>query len=174
MPLGSQVAPPSPTIAPPPVEEVVTLIEDYASGDEGRIGAALSLVCKRQINFVDKPYVLEAPQLLVQEELQQTKDAIEIPPSIPLVDSSFVPSSDPTTVQSVSKLAESFIPAIVQLQPEVFTDIVFPLSPPHIVQIGVEEIDSFVVSSLTPLVSEHIEKVPIPEEHIKEVHVSIP
>lgn len=53
----------------------------------------------------------EAPQLPVQEELQQTEDAVEIPP-IPLIDSSFVPSSYPVTVQSVSESTESSISAI--------------------------------------------------------------
>ena len=48
--------------------EVATLIEDYASGDEGRTVAASSPDCRRQIDFVDEPYVPEAPQLPIQEE----------------------------------------------------------------------------------------------------------
>ena len=55
----------------------------------------------------------EAAQLPIQKELQQKQieAAIEIPP----VDSSFVPSSDLATVQSVPESVESLIPAIVQL-----------------------------------------------------------
>lgn len=66
VPSGSQVAPPSPNvISLSPTEEVVTLIEDYASGDgdEGRTAVVLSPVCMRKIDFVDEPYVPEAPHL---------------------------------------------------------------------------------------------------------------
>ena len=66
----------------------------------------------------------------------------------------------------MSESAESSIPGIVQLPPEVFIDNIFPPSPPHIVQIGLEEINSLVVSSPTPVVLEHIEEVPVPKESI--------
>ena len=69
---SSQVAPPSPIAIPPsPVEEVFTLIEDYASGDEGGVTTALSPAYRRQMDFVDEPYVPKAPQFPVEKELQQ-------------------------------------------------------------------------------------------------------
>lgn len=48
VPSGSQVAPYSLIAVPPsPAEEVVTLLEDYASGDEGRTAVVSSPICKR-------------------------------------------------------------------------------------------------------------------------------
>lgn len=62
VPSGSQVSPPPFVAVPPsPDVEAVTLIEDYASGDEGGVAAAPSLACRRQIDFVDAPTVLESP-----------------------------------------------------------------------------------------------------------------
>ncbi|XXG76588.1 hypothetical protein AAC387_Pa08g0901 [Persea americana] len=71
VPSGSRVAPSSPIAIPlPPTGEViVTLIEDFAS-DEGMTIVATSLVCRRKIDFVDEPYVPEAPRFPVQEEMR--------------------------------------------------------------------------------------------------------
>ena len=81
-PSRSQGNPPSPIVIPSsPAVEVVTLKEDYASGDKGRAVSVPSLVCRRQIDFIDEPYVPKASRLPVQEELQQTEAAVEIPPS---------------------------------------------------------------------------------------------
>lgn len=100
-----------------PAAEVATLIKDYAFGDEGGVTMALSLACRRQIDFVDEPYVPEAPQLSLHEELKQehTEAAIEVPHSIPLVNFSSILSLDPAIVHNVFGSVESISSANVQL-----------------------------------------------------------
>lgn len=112
-----------------------TLIKNYVFGDESDAGAALSLACRRQIDFVEEPSIPKAPQLPMQEELQKelTEAAIEVLPSILPVHSPFVLSSNPAVVQSVAGSVESITPANVQSQPEGFVNDVLPPSPPHIV-----------------------------------------
>ena len=107
--------PPSIMIPSSPAIEVAALIEDYASGDKGGVTTALSPTCRRQIDFVIKPYMPKAPQLPVHEELQQehAEAVIEVPPSIPPVNSSSILSLDPTIVQNVSRSVESISPANV-------------------------------------------------------------
>ena len=41
------------------------MIEDYASEGEDRAAEASSPICRRQIDFVDEPYVPEAPQISI-------------------------------------------------------------------------------------------------------------
>lgn len=100
-PSGSQVAPPPPIIIPSsPIADVVTIVEDYASKDEGRTAAAPSPVCRRQFDFVDKPYVPKAPQLPVN--------------------SCSILSLNPAIVQHLSGSIKFISPANVQPQPEFF------------------------------------------------------
>ena len=49
VPSGSPVVPPSPAAG------VITLIEDYASGDEDGVVTTSSPACRRQIDFFDEP-----------------------------------------------------------------------------------------------------------------------
>ena len=70
VPLGSQANLSSPIEIPSsPAAEVAGLIEDYAYGGEDRVAEVSSPICRRQIDFADEPYVPEAPQILIQEEL---------------------------------------------------------------------------------------------------------
>lgn len=85
---------------------------------------------------------------------------------MPLVNSSYILSFDPSIVHNVSGSAESTSPANVQLQSEGFIDNIFSPSLPYIVQMGVEEINSLAMSSPTPVASEHIEEVPIPKKFV--------
>ncbi|KAJ8618011.1 hypothetical protein MRB53_014197 [Persea americana] len=135
-----------------------------------------SLPDMRQFEF-DEPYVPEAPQIRLQEELQQdqVEAAVEVLSSIPFIDSSSILSLNPATVRNVSGSVESTSPANVQPQSEVFVNDIIPSSLPHIVQVGVEETDSLVTSSPTPIALEHIEEVPISKESIfvPFVHIEI-
>ena len=99
----------------------------------------------------------------MQEELQQeqTKAAIEVPPSIPLVNSPFVRSSDQAIAHSEAGSVESISPANVQLQLEaLLNEDILPPLPPHIVQMEVEEIVRIEMSPSALVIPECIEEAP--------------
>ncbi|KAJ8622161.1 hypothetical protein MRB53_030690 [Persea americana] len=103
----------------------------------------------------------------MQEELQQgqTEVANEIPPSIPSVNSLFVPSSNPAIIHSKAESIGSISPANVK--PKAFVDKdIRPPSPRHIVQMVMEGTVSLVVSSPTLVVPERIEEGPVPVESV--------
>lgn len=59
-PSGSQVFPLSPIAIPPSaVADVITLVEGYASGHEGRATMEVSPACRRKMEFADETGVPE-------------------------------------------------------------------------------------------------------------------
>ena len=79
LPLGSQAIPPSIAIIPPsPAVEVFTLIEDYVFGNEGKAAATPSPTCRRKIDFVVEPSILEAPQPLCKKNCSKSRPRLQL------------------------------------------------------------------------------------------------
>ena len=103
---------------------------------------------------------------------EQSVAATEVLYSISLVNCPFVISSDPIVVQSEATSVESFTPASVLPQPEVFVNDVFPHSSPRTVQMDEGETVILVEPSLVPVGSEHAEEVLVLVRSIPNTHVT--
>lgn len=122
-PSGSQAVPPSPIKIPPsPVADVATLIEDYASGDEGRPTMEASLARRRKIDFVDETGVPKVSRPLTDMQEEQDVIATEAPSSVPSSTPPSILSSTPPSVHNEVGFIESDLPINVQSQPEVSSD----------------------------------------------------